>query len=249
MILILLYLFLYFAVGLVIGRVYYTLEMKKWHGKAKHLYKTRAEISKLKELERLKQEKQREELKKERKEAIDRCEAEYSRAKKDLLYLQQAEARLHQDKNSKLDDGYLKTLNSIQSDICRQKCVVETTERNLDRAYNKKHDYRDHHLIEYGFGDSGPTETYEGKRAVVEKRTGNNARTILFVWPVIVTVIAIRLSLTYTYKGINKFIGQGAPEKYVSDQEHILQAKINALTEKDPELAKLYGDLVKHLED
>lgn len=231
----------YIAGGLALGRFYYLSEMKKWHLKNKNVYKTASEIEKENRLEELEAAQALAEAKAKREKEIDELHKNIAEANNQLN-------RLREIATGKDTAEIVQRENRIES----KKNLIRYREQQLANYLDREQQERNHRMryhhydIELGF--PGTQTTYESARKNFETKTAHVAKSVIVLWPIALAIFIVRFSILCGNLIVKTSIGDSKQEKYVSNNEYVLEAKINALTETDPDLAKMYGDLAKQLE-
>lgn len=231
----------YIAGGLALGRFYYLSEMKKWHLKNKNVYKTASEIEKENRLEELEAAQALAETKAKREKEIDELHRNIAEANNQLN-------RLKETATGKDAAEIAQRKNKIES----KKNLVRYREKQLADYFDQEQleiSYkRRYHHYDLEFGSPVTQTTYESARKNFETKTAHVAKSVIVLWPIALAIFIVRFSILCGNLIVKTSIGDAKQEKYVSNNEYILEAKINALTETDPDLAKMYGDLAKQLE-
>jgi len=262
----------YLTLGLASGRAYFILKLKQWHNLTGVRMRTQRQIEqedKLNELEaKAEYEKKMQDRNNERlslMRALDAAKDACEELEKERLnFLNQIERHgrdayvikvesFSEDLPMQIYDHNDPTLgqkyDEISAKLVQAKQRLKRANQSIDKFDQRRrrnwegetwHDYK-----AYG---SRYVKSYEDERDKFKKEINPYAITMVFLWPIMASWFIGQYAVKHAIRFGDKVLHADTLGNYVSPEEHKLEARIKALTEKDPELAKMYAELAKTLE-
>lgn len=262
----------YLTVGLASGRTYFILKLKQWHNVTGVNLRTKRQIEqedKLEELEaKAKYNKKIQDRNNERiglVTTLDAAKTACEDLEKERLDLLSQIDRHGRDayviKVEELDpNGPMqiydrnhptlgKKYEEVSAKLVQAKQRLKRANQNIDKYDQRRHRHWEGETWhDYKSYSSRYVKSYEDERIKFKEEINPYAITMVFLWPFMAGWFIGQYAVKNAIKFGDKVLHADTLENYVSPEEHKLEAKIKALTEKDPELAKMYAELAKTLE-
>jgi len=262
----------YLTIGLASGRTYFILKLKQWHNLTGVHIRTKRQIAqedKLNELEaKASYEKKVQDRNNERISLVSTLDAAKSacedleKEKLDLLkqierhgrsaYVIKVES-FSEDLPMQIYDRSDPTLGQKYDEISEKLIVAKQRLKRANQSIDKfdqrrRRNWEGETWHDYKSYGSRYVKSYEDERAKFKEEINPYAITMVFLWPFMTGWFIGQYAVRHAIKFGDKILHADNLGNYVSPEEHKLEAKIKALTEKDPELAKMYAELAKTLE-
>lgn len=261
-------LIVYLSIGLAVGRTFFIIKLKQWHNTYGVTYKTQRQIEQERKLEELEDKQSLETRIEEANNARIRLVTRRDAAESAVDDLMEEKLTLETSIMTRGRDSYVIIVDQVMdadpvklySDgsttlgrefdlICSKletaRVRLRSAERDLEvheKCRNKNNYYSPSRW------EHKQRNTYEEYLANKKKDLNPLVISMVFLWPLLGSWFVGRFTVNHAIKFGDKILHADKLDKYVAPDEYKLEAKIKALTEKDPELSKMYSDLVKSLE-